>query len=620
MDYIQFYTQRREEFQARFDQHRASLRRSSFLRLLVFILTIAGIYLLWHDWRLAATIAVAGFAGFTLLVSRHTNLKRERDFLAALIQIQEEELKIGARNYLHRDDGSRFLRDDHEYSRDIDLYGSGSIFQYLNRTITAGGGITLARKLNAEETPNQTKRSSTIEDKPLAGSADSIEEPELLTAQQVRKRQNAVREMAGKIEFCQQFQATASLLDQEQDPEHFLRWIQDYRTFVPGLYQWLPYAIVALNAVLFTLYMLEVVNGYAFAAGFFLGLGITGRFVKKINAFSAQVSKLELFFEQYSQLILRIENEKFNSTNLKELQSNITGKSTPASTRLGQLAQYISRLDQRNNMLFGVLANGLGLWDLKQVHNIEKWITSNAGHVELWISTVAEIDAINSLGTFAFNHQNYIYPQILDGDFKLHANGAAHPLLDPDKAVGNDINIATGEFFIITGANMAGKSTFLRTVALKIVLSNAGLPVYATSMTYSPISLITSMRTSDSLTDDASYFFSELKRLKYIVDKIAEAPYFIVLDEILKGTNSQDKANGSRKLIEKLSRNNATGIIATHDLSLTEVAGDFNNISNYFFDADITNDVLTFDYTFKRGVAQNMNASFLLRKMGIVDE
>jgi DNA mismatch repair ATPase MutS len=212
-----------------------------------------------------------------------------------------------------------------------------------------------------------------------------------------------------------------------------------------------------------------------------------------------------------------------------------------------------------------------------------------------------------------------VFPQIETGDFTLQATDTKHPLLDPAKAIGNDIAITSGAFFIITGANMAGKSTFLRTVSMNIVLANVGLPVWATHMNYSPIKLITSMRTSDSLTDEASYFFSELTRLKYIVDKIEGDRYFIVLDEILKGTNSQDKANGSRKLIEKLSRKHATGIIATHDLSLTEVGKEYDTISNYFFDAEIVDDELHFDYTFKTGVATNMNASFLLRKMGIVD-
>ena len=166
---------------------------------------------------------------------------------------------------------------------------------------------------------------------------------------------------------------------------------------------------------------------------------------------------------------------------------------------------------------------------------------------------------------------------------------------------------------------MAGKSTFLRTVSLQIVMANVGLPICAQSSEYSLIKLITSMRTTDSLTDDESYFFSELKRLKFIVDEIQNDKYFIVLDEILKGTNSMDKAIGSRKFVEKLVASKSTGIIATHDLSLCEVSEDLPQVKNYYFDAEIINNELNFDYTFKTGVCKNMNASFLLKKMEIVE-
>jgi DNA mismatch repair ATPase MutS len=165
---------------------------------------------------------------------------------------------------------------------------------------------------------------------------------------------------------------------------------------------------------------------------------------------------------------------------------------------------------------------------------------------------------------------------------------------------------------------MAGKSTFLRTISLHIVMANVGLPVCASSSSYTPVKLITSMRTSDSLTDDSSYFFSELTRLKFIVDAIIKEPYFIILDEILKGTNSTDKAIGSRKFVEKLVAGNATGIIATHDLSLCEISEELSDVKNYYFDAEIVNDELYFDYKFKEGICQNMNASFLLKKMEII--
>ena len=192
-------------------------------------------------------------------------------------------------------------------------------------------------------------------------------------------------------------------------------------------------------------------------------------------------------------------------------------------------------------------------------------------------------------------------------------------MLPPETMVRNDFEIKEQEFFIVTGANMAGKSTFLRTVSLTIVMANIGLPVCATAAQYNPIKLITSMRTTDSLTDDASYFFSELKRLQFIVEKITTDRYFIILDEILKGTNSTDKAIGSRKFVEKLVAGNSTGIIATHDLSLCEVSKELTEVKNYYFDAQIVNDELYFDYTFKPGICQNMNASFLLKKMKIID-
>ena len=211
-----------------------------------------------------------------------------------------------------------------------------------------------------------------------------------------------------------------------------------------------------------------------------------------------------------------------------------------------------------------------------------------------------------------------MYPEIVKQKSVIEAKDLGHPLLDKSKRIDSNLQINNQEFFIVTGANMAGKSTFLRTVSLHIVMANVGLPVCANASKYSPVKLITSMRTSDSLTDDSSYFFSELTRLKFIVDAIAKEPYFIILDEILKGTNSIDKAIGSRKFVEKLVTSKATGIIATHDLSLCEISKELDEVKNYYFDAEIKNDELFFDYKLKPGIRQNMNASFLFKKMKII--
>jgi DNA mismatch repair ATPase MutS len=209
-------------------------------------------------------------------------------------------------------------------------------------------------------------------------------------------------------------------------------------------------------------------------------------------------------------------------------------------------------------------------------------------------------------------------PAISEKSTIIKATQLGHPLLNSKKRIDNDFMIGKEEFFIVTGANMAGKSTFLRTVSLTMVMANIGLPVCAETIEYNPIKLITSMRTSDSLADDESYFYSELKRLKFIVDKIETEDYFIILDEILKGTNSKDKAIGSKKFVEKLSNSKSTGIIATHDVSLCELEEEFKDVENYFFDAQINDNELHFDYMLKKGICKNMNASFLLKKMEII--
>ena len=278
-------------------------------------------------------------------------------------------------------------------------------------------------------------------------------------------------------------------------------------------------------------------------------------------------------------------------------------------------------LEHRNNLLIGLLGNGVLLWDLWAAKRTEAWITSHGVSVRQWFEVIAEMDAACSLGNFAFNHPSFTYPEILNsGETILEVTDLAHPLLREEDRVPNDFSIGKGMFYIITGANMAGKSTFLRSLTLSMVMARCGLPVCATSMRYRPLPLITSMRTEDSLARNESYFFAELKRLKQLVDALEGGPHFVLLDEILKGTNSKDKARGSRLLLERLVNSGATGLIATHDLSLCQAAEVLEQVQNFYFDAEIRKGELYFDYTLRPGVCSNMNASFLLRKMGIIKE
>lgn len=585
-----FYNSQIEHYKSYLSKAAQKLAFSSLLRLGVFLGTAYFVYFFFGNVSAITAVLVVGIGIFLFLVSRHSDLKYERDKFRELIKINETELQVQERKFQDLPTGSEFEDPLHPYSQDIDLFGKGSFFQYLNRTALAEGKQELARIFLSNDT------------------------------HAIEQKQEAVKELAEKADWRQNFSALAVLVKTETRTGIILSWLQSYKSFVPGVMKWLPWVFSALSAIVITAFFLDYIGGIELALWFFIGLFITGIYFKKVNLLSGSVSKVQDTFHQYYQLLALIENTEFSSELLRAKKELIVSEKQKASQILKQFSKAIDALDQRNNIIFGPLGNGFLLWDLRQSYKLEKWIAENGPEVEQWFTVIEFLDAYNSLGNFAFNHPGYVFPEIKEFDPHVtKAEQLAHPLLDPEKRVANDFTIEKEQFFIITGANMAGKSTFLRTVSLQILMSNIGLPVCAQSCAYSPIKLITSMRTTDSLTDDESYFFSELKRLKYIVDEIKNDQYFIILDEILKGTNSTDKAIGSRKFIEKLVRSNSTGIIATHDLSLCEVTDELPQVKNYYFDAEIINNELNFDYRFKKGICQNMNASFLLKKMEIVD-
>lgn len=584
-----FYRSQIEKYSTHLNLASRKLAFSSLFRLLVFLAMAFSIYYFFGNRSAITASLVIGIAIFVFLVSRHSDLKYERDKFRELIKISETELEVLDRKFLHLPDGSEFEDSLHPFSQDVDLFGRASFFQYLNRTSLVEGKQKLAQLL-------------------LSNNIDKIEQ-----------KQEAVKELAEKADWRQNFSALATLVKTETRTGTILNWLKGYQTFVPKMMKWLPGVFSIISGIVIAAYFFDLIGGIELGLWFFVGLMITGIYVKKINLLSGSVSKIQDTFHQYYQLLALIENTEFSSEILKEKKELIYSEKQKASAVLKQFSKAIDALDQRNNMIFGVFGNGFLLWDLMQSFKLETWIKENSESVEKWFEVIEFLDAFNTLGNFAFNHPQYVFPEINHDSHITEATQLAHPLLDPEKRIANDFTIEKEQFFIITGANMAGKSTFLRTVSLQLVMSNVGLPVCAASCRYSPIKLITSMRTTDSLTDDESYFFSELKRLKYIVEEIKIDRYFIILDEILKGTNSTDKAIGSRKFIEKLVRSKSTGIIATHDLSLCEVTEELPQVKNYYFDAEIINDELNFDYRFKKGVCQNMNASFLLKKMKIVD-
>ena len=586
---IDLYTNYISVYKDKLTQLEKQLFENSIYRIIVFAILIMSLYYLWGKSLFLIISVFSCIILFIFLVKRQLQLTYQKNLHHQLVEINEKEMNCQNKNFRQYESGIEFKDGEHEYCNDIDLFGKGSFFQYLNRTKLYKSRQQLAEDL----------KSNNIYD--------------------IEIRQSIIQELSPKIEWRQQFSAEAGLVEIEVKPETIIDWIENYNPFIYNNLHYFIYIFSSISIVMFGLYLSEYITEGIITLWLFIGLIISGLFIKKINLLQTHSTKSLQTFNQYHKLLRRIEDETWENEYIKTKINDCTS-SVRMSEDIKSFAKLINSLDQRTNIFVSIFANGFFLRDILVSLRIEKWIKNNKKHVRQWFDLISFFDLYNTYGNFAFNHPTFTYPIIESNEVcVLNSKQLGHPLLKDSNRIDNDFKINKESFFIITGANMAGKSTFLRTVALSIVMSNMGLPVCACEQKYKPIKLISSMRTTDSLTDEESYFFSELKRLKYIIDRINDDNYFIILDEILKGTNSVDKAAGSKQFLERLVKSNSTGMIATHDLSLCETAQEYKDVQNFYFDAEIINDELNFDYKFKTGICQNMNASFLLRKMGIVE-
>ncbi|MBO0324308.1 DNA mismatch repair protein MutS [Muricauda sp. CAU 1633] len=588
VDLQQFYTSLKDKHQQELQQVKKRLALLATLRLFIFLTLTLGAYFFWRTEAIFILMPL-GVGLFIYLIIRFINVKRYKAYVQRLIDINTKELEILARRYHHLPDGREFLQPDHPYAQDLDVFGRGSFYQYTNRTTLVQGRKVFSGLL-------------------LDGHPKDI-----------AKKQQAIQELAQLPEWRQHFSALAGETKPRISPDLVSDWMKNHVSFTPN---WVG-VVTPIFALLSILLIFLTVSGSVpeslVVLWFFFGIGIVGRFSKSILKFAVQVSEAQETIQQHQRLISELEGQNFKSELLQNLQKKLEVEGEKTSKILKNFSRRMDNFEQQNNFLVLLFGQGFLLWSLYFAYKVESWIEKYGDEVEEWFSAIAQFDAYITLGTYAFNHPDHTYPNLVQDDVVLSGKEVGHPLVDPQKNVLNDFEIGKGRFCIVTGANMAGKSTFLRAVGLQIVMANMGLPVKGKEVKYAPVRLLTSMRSSDSLADETSYFYAELKRLKYIVEELEKGDGFVILDEILKGTNSVDKAKGSKKFIERLVQHGSTGMVATHDLSLCTLADKLSEVENRYFDAQIINGELFFDYKFKEGVCQNMNASFLLKNMGIVD-
>ena len=349
-------------------------------------------------------------------------------------------------------------------------------------------------------------------------------------------------------------------------------------------------------------------------------LAIVGFRYKEIND---QHRQLDHFLRVFGQLHASIHcffTPDWHSTRLRELHDDLFGKEHDALSASRVLYKIQQGFDQRGNVLVMLIMNALYMKDLHLLVRVNRWKLRYVSSLPSWLKAISEVDALVSLANYAFNHTDFVFP-IPQSTCLLQGKSIGHPLIPRERLVTNDFQVSrVHEFYMITGANMAGKSTFLRSVGINLVLAHAGSVVSATEFYFQPMTLFSSMRTSDNLSKGASYFHAELLRLKRLIEIAQqEERTFVILDEILKGTNSVDKLNGSRDFLLRLLSLPISGLVATHDLELGKLASERpEHFMNNCFEITHTNDEIVYDYKLKPGISQNMNASILLRKMGLV--
>ena len=545
------------------------------------------------SWTLGVALCVL----FLYFYIRNLDTKNDRKIAdaSALKLVYEKEVAYQTGDYTKFDAGERYLQPTHPFTFDLDVFGQGSLFQRINRTISSGGSDYLAES--------------------LSGKWESLPTAELL--KHIEQRVEAIGELAGNEPFLSQFKAQGAEkpIDTAAVKEAFgsIHALQIPSYFGNPTFRILIYA----NLVGFYLSIFLSTGNFVPAFlplwwgifNFFLATFCTHKYIKLVNE---AISKLKDQVRGYVNMASLIEKQSFTAAHLCELKANLSG----AMASFGQLERILQKIDNRSNEIGIVLFNCFGLLDITIVRHFLRWQRTYEPITDQWIGASSVFDALVSMATFRLNEDEAQEATIIDSSgVSYKARSIYHPFLG-EKAVRNNFDIQNHEYYIITGANMAGKSTFLRTLGMNYILAMNGLPVFAEEMRVSVFRLFTNMRTTDDLTHGISYFNAELLRLKQLIASLdPNVPSLIILDEILKGTNSLDKLNGSRLFLEYISERNVTGVIATHDLELSKLEDENpQRFHNYSFEIELGTDV-TYTYKIGRGVARNQNATFLLKQI-----
>ena len=591
----EYYQKQIDHYTARLKQIKKRRNLITLAKLLTFGYMIFLIYLLInHSTQPLLLLGIGAILVFIFLTLWDSQIIYRQHLIEELLRINTLESDYLAGNFSALDQGERFNDPAHPYAHDLDLFGEDSLFQHLNRTVTFSGTQKLVSWL-------------------LSLSKD----PEV-----IHSRQQAAEELCAEPEWCQHFRAAGALHPTQALDAVILKSGPTESPFFSKhstvrLILWIANTIVIVSWAVTSFTPLPFSISLVLSL---LQLSALALYIKKINAYHQRLNLFLKTISNYLPLVRLIHDQSFRSPYLQKIRHSLFTPESNSLQALTQLHRIQNSLDQRGNIVIAFILNGLYLKDFHTLLRLDHWRKKYGPDIETWTDVLSEADALISMANYRFNHPAYCLPVICQ-DRLLDTEEIGHPLLKSERNVTNDFSIRSlHQIAIVTGANMAGKSTFLRTIGVNLILAQSGNVVCSRYFAFQPMTLFTSMRTTDSLSKDTSYFHAELLRLQQLVNIAQqEDKVFIILDEMLKGTNSVDKLNGSLAFLKRILSYPISGLVATHDLALGELADDFpEHFFNVCFEIVHSGSQITYDYKLHPGISSNMNASILLKQMGFI--
>ncbi len=591
-----YYVNKLKAYKYLIEEQNKSVTIIGYLRLFTLIIGLSVTFYTFSikSYYISIGILIVSLAIFIYLVIEYDKEIKKRKYSIALKEINEKALKrLNGQWKNFEDDGSEFKDEQHSYSKDLDIFGANSLFQWINSSKTFMGRQILKNRL-----------------------IDTLR-----TSFDIKMTQQSLNELAMNLEWRQLFEAEGMVISNQCiNPKELYEWVKDRNELYTK--PWLILLVRLLPSITLILIILSYLTSLIdFKLPYFMlfvQLIILFIGAKKRSAAFNSIYRYKNSINIYFRLLSLIIEKDFKSDYLKQLKNNLVISEDECAVKaIKKLSNIYDKVSDRKNTFF-IIVNILLLWDYQCMIEFEKWRIRSGKNLEKWLDVIGQFEALNSISNVIYDNPQWVMPLISDGDFIIKANGLGHPLLG-DKRICNNITIDNQKnILIITGSNMSGKSTFLRTVGINLILSYIGAPVCAKKFECSIMRIFTCMRTSDNLENNISSFYAEILRIKMIAESVREnKKVFFLLDELFKGTNSIDRHDGAKALIKQLGEQGASGLISTHDLELCDLQYEYSKIKNYHFQEYYLNNELKFDYKIREGVSTTKNALYLIKLVGI---